>query len=410
MAALGPGHPGARPSADAARGFEQPVAGTTDFANNEHVLSVTNALWQSYQLGVGRSGGARHRLESTTRRCLLGHRCCAASSASSAGARSADRSRLPKKKATPRSSQLGSGRRSREHGVREGRALVIRAMLQSPYFLYRTELGEDGAALSGYEVASKLSFWLLGTTPSDALLDAAGAGELDTADGAVQVATQMLEQPAASETMREFHRQLLHFDLYAMLSKIGVAGYTEALNPELEQASYRFFDRIYSQGLGLREILTSTTGYVGPAMAAVYGVAAPASGIEERDLGPAARRLLRAAAVSRAVRLQRAARPDSSRSHAQPGLPVRGPGQAGREPAADSAADARSDQSRDDHDADRRLRPAVPHVLHQSARLRVRELRRHGPSAQHGQRQAGRHAPRRIRSRRATSRSPAPRS
>src|SRR5436190_19924715 len=35
---------------DAAHGFEQPVAGTTDFANNEHVLSVTNALWQSYQL------------------------------------------------------------------------------------------------------------------------------------------------------------------------------------------------------------------------------------------------------------------------------------------------------------------------------------------------------------------------
>src|SRR4051794_16889595 len=35
---------------DAVQGFERPVAGTTDFANNEHVLSVTNALWQSYQL------------------------------------------------------------------------------------------------------------------------------------------------------------------------------------------------------------------------------------------------------------------------------------------------------------------------------------------------------------------------
>ena len=29
---------------DAVQGFERPVAGTTDFANNEHVLSVNNAL------------------------------------------------------------------------------------------------------------------------------------------------------------------------------------------------------------------------------------------------------------------------------------------------------------------------------------------------------------------------------
>ena len=55
----------------------------------------------------------------------------------------------------------------------KGASLVIRAMLQSPYFLYRTELGANGAPLSGYEMAAKLSLWLRGTTPSDALLDSA---------------------------------------------------------------------------------------------------------------------------------------------------------------------------------------------------------------------------------------------
>ena len=35
----------------AAQELQAAVAGTTDFANNEHVLGVTNALWQSYQLG-----------------------------------------------------------------------------------------------------------------------------------------------------------------------------------------------------------------------------------------------------------------------------------------------------------------------------------------------------------------------
>ena len=36
----------------------------------------------------------------------------------------------------------------------------------------------------------------------------------------------------------------------------------------------------------MREMLTSTTGFVGPGLAQLYGVAAPASGFVERDLGP----------------------------------------------------------------------------------------------------------------------------
>ena len=35
----------------------------------------------------------------------------------------------------------------------KGAALVIRALLQSPNFLYRTELGPTGKPLSGYEAA-----------------------------------------------------------------------------------------------------------------------------------------------------------------------------------------------------------------------------------------------------------------
>ena len=72
----------------------------------------------------------------------------------------------------------------------KGASLVIRALLQSPHFLFRTEMGANGAALSGYEVAAKLSLWLRGTTPSDALLDSAAG--LTTADAAATLATTML--------------------------------------------------------------------------------------------------------------------------------------------------------------------------------------------------------------------------
>ena len=62
----------------------------------------------------------------------------------------------------------------------DGASTVISAMLQSPYFLYRSELGAVGATgktvpLTAFEVASSLSYLLTGSTPDDTLLKAAEA-------------------------------------------------------------------------------------------------------------------------------------------------------------------------------------------------------------------------------------------
>ncbi len=57
---------------------------------------------------------------------------------------------------------------------------MIETLLQSPHFVYRIELSADGARLSGYELAAKLSFLLRNTTPDETLLGAAEAGELDS--------------------------------------------------------------------------------------------------------------------------------------------------------------------------------------------------------------------------------------
>ncbi len=58
----------------------------------------------------------------------------------------------------------------------DGAQAVISAMLQSPYFLYRSELGKQSGstfALTPYEVASELAYTLTGTTPDSTLLTAA---------------------------------------------------------------------------------------------------------------------------------------------------------------------------------------------------------------------------------------------
>ena len=148
-------------------------------------------------------------------------------------------------------------------------------------FLYRSELGATGAPLDGYEVASKLSFWLLGTTPSDDLLDAAAAGELDSVGGVERVARAMLERPAAVDIMRDFHGQLYRLDRYDDFAREGVPA---SVTAELAEASTRFFDDVFARGEGLRAILTSTRAFVGPGLASSYGVDPPPLAIEARVL------------------------------------------------------------------------------------------------------------------------------
>jgi hypothetical protein len=166
----------------------------------------------------------------------------------------------------------------------KGAALVIRALLQSPNFLYRTEFTTSDEPLNGYEIAAKLSLWLRGTTPSDDLLDTAPS--LVDPDAAAELAGVMLDEPSATGVMRQFHRELLHFARFGTISKIGVSNYDESLNAEFEQSSYLFFDKIFSESLGVKDILTTSSGFVGPGMAKLYGVRQTGSGFVEQDLGP----------------------------------------------------------------------------------------------------------------------------
>src|SRR6185369_25074 len=79
-----------------------------------------------------------------------------------------------------------------------GVSLVIQAMLQSPYFLYRTELGTaaSGAtklALDDWEVGAKLALSITNTIPDDTLLAAASAGQLHDAAGVATQANRLLD-------------------------------------------------------------------------------------------------------------------------------------------------------------------------------------------------------------------------
>lgn len=170
----------------------------------------------------------------------------------------------------------------------DGAQLVIEALLQAPHFVYRTELGDDGAALSGYEIASKLSFLLRNTTPNDELLDIAATGELDEPARVAEIAREMLDAPEAVEAIRRFQGELFGLDRYLSIAKDPSAfpEHDESINPTLAQAEEMFLDRLFREGLGLEELLTSTVAFANAELAPFYGIEVSGPDLVEVDLGP----------------------------------------------------------------------------------------------------------------------------
>lgn len=268
-------------SANLAQGFATPRTGAAaDFDNNERLLFVDQQAQQDFETGAEKVAALATADAGALARVYAG---TDASGFVRALGRRAFRRPLTPDEQKAYEGIFAAGEQLYGAGFANGAALVIRALLQAPAFLYRAELGPAGQPLDGYEIASKLSFSLLGTTPSDELLDDAAAGKLDTVDGLEGATRAMLERPDAVQVMRDFHGQLYHLDIYGLLVRTGLASDTRS---ELAETSRRFFDEIFARGEGLSAILTSTRYFVGPALATAYGVTPPSSPsmIDERVL------------------------------------------------------------------------------------------------------------------------------
>ncbi len=87
---------------------------------------------------------------------------------------------------------------------------AVAALLQSPHFLYQVEVGEPDPddpsrrLLTQYELASRMSFFLVDTVPDAELLDDADAALLATPDGIRDAAVRLLERPRARASLGEF--------------------------------------------------------------------------------------------------------------------------------------------------------------------------------------------------------------
>ncbi|MFN3200390.1 MAG: DUF1592 domain-containing protein [Bradymonadia bacterium] len=109
---------------------------------------------------------------------------------------------------------------------------VTSGLLHSPYFLYRVELATNGVYL-GYDMASRLAYFLWSSPPDVALLKAAYEGRLDNADGVRAEARRMLDDPKARRGVATFVDEWFRLDQLDRLERDLLAQTSEELQFEL---------------------------------------------------------------------------------------------------------------------------------------------------------------------------------
>ena len=171
--------------------------------------------------------------------------------------------------------ELAAGYAEAEGDGYAGIAVVVRELLQDVEFLYRVEIGteeEDQPGvfrLTPFELATRLSYLIRGTTPSDALLDAADNGELDSPEEVVAAAQDLLDSPRARAQIDRFHAMWLGYDQLQHAPEISTAMRTE---------TRALLDRvIFDDQRPWLELFLADETYVSDELAAHYGLPLPGS-------------------------------------------------------------------------------------------------------------------------------------
>jgi hypothetical protein len=189
----------------------------------------------------------------------------------------------------------GEGRSTLALDFRGAVGLLVEAILQSPAFYYLDPRGPGPAErdpngnvvkLGGYALASRLSYFLWGSPPDDALLGAAESGALATPEGVDTAARRLALDSRARDMVGDFADDLLDLDI--LLSRGKDPDVYPAYGAELQEAmreeARRFATAaVFDADATLTTLLTSTSTFVNAPLAALYGI----SGRSGSEFSPA---------------------------------------------------------------------------------------------------------------------------
>jgi hypothetical protein len=165
-----------------------------------------------------------------------------------------------------------------------GLKYAVSAILQSPDFLYRVELGVPSSADGGrkkytdFEMASRLASLLWVSVPDEALLNAAAGGKLATAAGVLAQAKTMIASQKAHQSFANFAN-----DLYGMDESSGTPLTTTFKDPKFYPNWTKTLPLAMEQELLMRiddvaftadylSLYDSPVAFVNNELAQIYGV------------------------------------------------------------------------------------------------------------------------------------------
>jgi hypothetical protein len=168
--------------------------------------------------------------------------------------------------------------------------LIIKAFLLSPSFLTKAEISEatpSGAnyALSGYEMASRLSYMLWGTMPDDVLFAEAAANRLSTQAQILGQAQRMIMDPRARTRVGEFHASYMLMTEASRWTEAAhdatkFPAFKASMVPMLAESTKRFFDYVTFDPAGggrFQDLILKPVAFVNRDLAPIYGLTSTAT-------------------------------------------------------------------------------------------------------------------------------------
>ncbi|MCB9779310.1 MAG: DUF1592 domain-containing protein [Alphaproteobacteria bacterium] len=168
----------------------------------------------------------------------------------------------------------------------DGLEFGFAALLMSPNFLYRVELGDGltggGGSYTGayddYEMASRLSFFLWDSIPDAELLDAAAAGELTNDAGLLAQVDRMLADDRVVDGVRNLFTEMLHLDELDDLNKdptIFTYMSDDLAESAREETLLGIEALVFDDDASYLDLYTTQRTFLDRTLAAVYDVPAP---------------------------------------------------------------------------------------------------------------------------------------
>jgi hypothetical protein len=160
--------------------------------------------------------------------------------------------------------------------------LTVQAMLQTASFLYKVEPADQKTPgrvhrLTGYEIATRLSYLMWGSMPDKELFDAAANGDLDNDAGVRTQAERLLASPFAKSQVSTFMSHWLDLNKIAVVDKDG-AKYpqlTPAIRDLLRKQDEAFLEDVVFHGGKLDALLQANYTFMNKELADFYGVTGP---------------------------------------------------------------------------------------------------------------------------------------